>query len=257
VDPYDNTPAAPRPWWRTTPAALGVLLLVAPAGAFVLLTVGAAIGGRLDDVGTGGGGGKPHATGAPYATSSAPAEGTASPGTSKEREATKSPAASKMPDLVGKTYEAAVKDLKRRGIDPDRATLGDVYLDLEAPSAKSAAAEGDEWHVCFQSPDKGGEVASRTAVHLDLGKWTGADTVRSCPATKDTTYKDPANDPANDPDHGGTSGGGSTSGGGGGGGPVVHPGAYCSPAGAVGVTKEGTPMVCGRASDGRNRLHSM
>ncbi|MGW4446780.1 PASTA domain-containing protein [Streptomyces sp. NPDC004682] len=54
-----------------------------------------------------------------------------------------------------------------------------------------------------------------------------------------------------------TSGGGSSStGGGGGGGPVVHPGAYCAPAGARGVTQAGTSMVCGPASDGRNRWHS-
>jgi hypothetical protein len=50
---------------------------------------------------------------------------------------------------------------------------------------------------------------------------------------------------------------GTTSGGGGGGGgPVVHPGAFCAPAGARGVTTAGTPMVCGPASDGRNRWHS-
>ncbi|MGW4196467.1 PASTA domain-containing protein [Streptomyces sp. NPDC005004] len=62
---------------------------------------------------------------------------------------------------------------------------------------------------------------------------------------------------------GSTTGGGSssTSGGsssatGGGGGPVVHPGAYCAPAGARGVTRAGTSMVCGPASDGRNRWHS-
>jgi hypothetical protein len=36
---------------------------------------------------------------------------------------------------------------------------------------------------------------------------------------------------------------------------VVHPGAFCSPAGATGHTAAGTPMVCGPASDGRNRWH--
>jgi hypothetical protein len=40
------------------------------------------------------------------------------------------------------------------------------------------------------------------------------------------------------------------------GGNVVHPGAFCKPAGATGVTVDGTPMVCGPASDGRNRWHS-
>jgi hypothetical protein len=37
---------------------------------------------------------------------------------------------------------------------------------------------------------------------------------------------------------------------------VVHPGAFCAPAGAPGVTTAGTAMVCGPASDGRNRWHA-
>jgi hypothetical protein len=37
---------------------------------------------------------------------------------------------------------------------------------------------------------------------------------------------------------------------------VVHPGAFCSPSGATGHTSKGTPMVCGPASDGRDRWHS-
>ena len=37
---------------------------------------------------------------------------------------------------------------------------------------------------------------------------------------------------------------------------IVHPGAFCSPAGATGETTAGTPMVCGPASDGRDRWHS-
>jgi hypothetical protein len=37
---------------------------------------------------------------------------------------------------------------------------------------------------------------------------------------------------------------------------IVHPGAFCAPAGARGVTTAGTPMVCGPASDGRNRWHA-
>jgi hypothetical protein len=36
---------------------------------------------------------------------------------------------------------------------------------------------------------------------------------------------------------------------------IVHPGAFCSPIGATGHTTAGTPMVCGPASDGRNRWH--
>lgn len=36
---------------------------------------------------------------------------------------------------------------------------------------------------------------------------------------------------------------------------VAHPGAFCD-AGQTGVTDRGTPMVCGPASDGRNRWHA-
>jgi hypothetical protein len=34
---------------------------------------------------------------------------------------------------------------------------------------------------------------------------------------------------------------------------IVHPGAFCSPEGATGHTRAGTPMVCEPASDGRDR----
>jgi hypothetical protein len=37
---------------------------------------------------------------------------------------------------------------------------------------------------------------------------------------------------------------------------VVHPGAFCAPEGDTGVTTAGTAMVCGPASDGRNRWHA-
>jgi hypothetical protein len=37
---------------------------------------------------------------------------------------------------------------------------------------------------------------------------------------------------------------------------IVHPGSFCAPAGANGVTTAGTRMICGPASDGRNRWHA-
>lgn len=140
-----------------------------------------------------------------------------------------------------------------------------IMRSLHAPTAKEAAEDGDEWRVCFQSPADGSDVTSDT-VSLDLGRWTDADLVQRCPKAKDTTY----DIPANDPNYGsgsssatggvGSTGGGSssTSGGSTGGGSVgtVHPGSFCSPQGATGVTKAGTPMVCGPGSDGRNRWHS-
>jgi hypothetical protein len=55
---------------------------------------------------------------------------------------------------------------------------------------------------------------------------------------------------------GSSSSGGSTSSSGGGSVGTVHPGSFCSPPGATGVTAAGTPMICGPGSDGRNRWHS-
>ncbi|MFD3309444.1 PASTA domain-containing protein [Streptomyces sp. NPDC058694] len=171
-----------------------------------------------------------------------------------------------MPDVVGATYNTASKDLKRAGIDLDSVKLDDVYLDIDTPTAEEATEDGDEWWVCFQSPDEGTDVTSDTAVSLELGRWTDIDLVQRCPKTKDTTYKIPANDPDYDSGNSTTGGAGSTGGGSssssggstGGGNSVgtVHPGSFCSPQGATGVTKAGTPMVCGPGSDGRNRWRS-
>ncbi|MFJ7228462.1 hypothetical protein ACIQVF_02820 [Streptomyces tendae] len=170
-----------------------------------------------------------------------------------------------MPDVVGDTYNMAVKALGQAGIDLDSITLDDVYLDIDAPTAEEAAEEGDEWRVCFQRPDEDDEVTSTTAVHLDLGQWTDVDLVQECPSKKDTTYKIPANDPNH---HDGSSSDSTTGGGGSTGGDssssddgssnvgTVHPGSFCSPPGATGVTKAGTPMVCGPGSDGRDRWRS-
>jgi uncharacterized membrane protein YgcG len=173
----------------------------------------------------------------------------------------------RMPDVVGATYTSATKDLKQAGIDLDGVTLDDVYLDIDTPTAEEAAEDGDEWRVCFQSPDEGTKVTSTSTVSLDLGRWTDADLVQDCPKAKDTTYRIPANDPdyesdnSTSEDNGSTddssssssSSGGSTGGGSAG---TVHPGSFCSPQGATGVTKAGTPMVCGPGSDGRNRWRS-
>ncbi|NIL50942.1 PASTA domain-containing protein [Streptomyces sp. 2BBP-J2] len=165
-----------------------------------------------------------------------------------------------MPDVVGDTYNTAVEALGRAGIDLDSVTLDDVYLDIDAPAAEEAAEEGDEWRVCFQRPDENDEVTSTTTVHLDLGQWTDLDLVQECPSKKDTTYKIPANDPDYDDgsaDDDSTTGGDSSSSDGGSSNVgTVHPGSYCSPPGATGVTKAGTPMVCGPGSDGRNRWRS-
>ncbi|MFC5958652.1 PASTA domain-containing protein [Streptomyces pratens] len=370
MNPYSTTSPPPRPWWKTTPALLGLLALVAligalsiglgllvmiaamvavwvlPAwrwyarlgatvGAFFLLLISAGVSGQLDNSGTGkseareqdakpadvanaGGTPSPDASNTPEV-----ADYTGKPLDEAEKRAraagltpgrhdaadedraiimrsgwtvcfqkadttaksidfaavkTGEPCPEKdggplpwpaMPDLVGDTYTTAVEELAQAGIGLDRVTLDDVYLDIDAPTAEEAAEEGDEWRVCFQTPDEDTKVTSSTTVRLDLGKWTDADLVQDCPSAKDTTYKIPADDPDyndNDSDDNSTTGvggsaddnssssGGSTGGSGSAG--VVHPGSYCSPPGATGVTKKGTPMVCGPGSDGRDRWHS-
>ncbi|MGC9537771.1 PASTA domain-containing protein [Streptomyces sp. UG1] len=362
MNPY-NAPAQSRPWWKSTQAVLGILALVALLGAFsfalgflvmiaamvavwvlppwrwfarlgatvgalVLLTVGAGLGGQLDDNGTksahAGGASGESAQASPTASKkSQPAIAVDYVGQQLDEAEKQARSAGytaahhdaadnnrvivlrsgwtvcfqkadtaaktidfaavksaepcprkdggplpwpKMPDVVGATYNKAVEDLKQAGIDLDRVTLDDVYLDIDTPTAEEAAEDGDEWRVCFQSPDEGTKVDSVTTVRLDLGQWTDADVVQDCPSAKDTTYKIPANDPDYDNDDNGTTGGGSneggsssSSGGSTGGGTsvgTVHPGSFCSPRGATGVTKAGTPMVCGPGSDGRNRWRS-
>ncbi|MFE1795947.1 PASTA domain-containing protein [Streptomyces sp. NPDC059517] len=366
MNPY-NTPVLPQPWWRTTPAVLALLALVAligalsfgfgflvmiaavvavwvlprwrwftkagaTFGALVLLTVGAGLGGQLDDNGTAKSEAVTQNKGSNSVKAASPSP---SPKVLEAADYTEKPldeavklarsagfttahhdaaeegrtvmvrslwtvcfqkvdttaetinfAAVKddepcpekdggplpwpvMPEVVGATYDTALKDLKRAGIDLDSVQLDDVYLDLDTPTAEEAAEDGDEWRVCFQSPDEGTDVTSDTAVSLDLGRWTDVDLVQHCPKAKDTTYDIPANDPDHDSDNSTTEGAGSTggsssssssgsSGGSTGGGSVgtVHPGSFCSPQGATGVTKAGTPMICGPASDGRNRWHS-
>ncbi|MGW7609562.1 PASTA domain-containing protein [Streptomyces sp. NPDC054766] len=368
MNPYNTPTSAPsRPWWKTTPAMLGLLALVAllsafslalgflvmiaamvavwvlspwrwfvrigaTFGALLLLTVGAGLGGQLDDSGTGKAdaktGDEVRASGEAVSASpsaSRPAKAadyTGRPLDEAEKHARSAgytathhdaadesrtiilrsgwtvcfqktaTAAStidfaavrssepcpekdgsplpwpKMPNVVGATYNKAVEDLKQAGVDLDQVTLDDVYLDIDTPTAAEAAEDGDDWRVCFQSPDKGTKVDSVTTVHLDLGQWTDADLVRHCPSEKDTTYKIPANDPdynsgsnsTTDRDSGtphrdsssssdGSTGGGTSVG-------TVHPGSFCSPPGATGVSRSGTPMVCGPGSDGRNRWHS-
>jgi uncharacterized membrane protein YgcG len=190
-----------------------------------------------------------------------------------------------MPSVVGNTYNAAIEAIKQAKIDPARVTVDDVYLDISAPTPAELAQNGDTWRVCFQDPAAGNQVVADTQIRLDLGQWTDADLVKNCPAAKNTTYKIPANDPSyGKDDKNSTSGGSTTAGGGstggtsptkgsstsgggssstggsgstgGGGVGTVRAGSFCSPAGATGVSSTGKPMVCGPASDGRNRWHS-
>ncbi|MER6250310.1 hypothetical protein ABT224_02770 [Streptomyces sp. NPDC001584] len=155
-----------------------------------------------------------------------------------------------MPNVVGATYNKAVADLKQAGIPAAQVKLEDVYLDTDTPTAEQAAQDGEEWHVCFQAPDKDTKVTSTTPIRLGLGKWSDASLVKQCPAAKGTTYLIPANDPnykrpgsptadddssGSDDTTGGATGGSSSK--------TVHPGSFCSPAGAVG-TANGKTYTC-------------
>ncbi|GHH70833.1 hypothetical protein GCM10018793_05490 [Streptomyces sulfonofaciens] len=192
-----------------------------------------------------------------------------------------------MPDLIGKTWRTAVAELADRGVDGHDVTAEARYLNDALPEGGH-----DSWRVCEQDPAEGEDITSQVTLGL-AHPAAGCSTDGSYLGDRDhdgrPDYRDHSDDRATtgggapggsstaggtsggsaasstggggsgDGSSGGSSGGSSTGGGGssatGGGGPIVHPGAFCAPAGATGVTSAGTPMVCGPASDGRNRWH--
>ncbi|MER6781586.1 MULTISPECIES: hypothetical protein [unclassified Streptomyces] len=169
----------------------------------------------------------------------------------------------KMPKVVGLTFAKASETLGPIGfgkIEPQSA-----FTDVTLPAAV------DDWAVCFQEPEEGKEISApgTTTAALKL-----ASPGTTCPGAPNTRlHPEPVPVPTRDDDSGssasgGTSSGGSTSGGstsggstsggssssggsdsggsdsGGGGGNTVTPGAFCSPAGATGVSKKGTSYTC-------------
>jgi hypothetical protein len=94
----------------------------------------------------------------------------------------------------------------------------------------------------------GGSITLAAAQHAIAANWWAAyTTYLAAPAPSPPARPAPVTSPASTP--------GSSSGGGGL--PVVHPGAFCSDAGARGVTTRGTPMTCKTtASDSRLRWRS-
>ncbi|WP_026248696.1 PASTA domain-containing protein [Streptomyces sp. LaPpAH-108] len=376
MNPY---PPSPRPWWKTTPVGLGLLAAVAligafsfplsflaliaavallwflppwrwfarlgaSVGAFVLLAIGAGVGGQLDD---------------PARTDAKPASvRTHAPSTEPSRKPKNEPtpppsyrgkpldqaetaardagyttdhhdasvdhraivvrsgwqvcfrtslggpraitfAAVKsgepcpdkdgakipwpvMPDLSGRTWRAAVGELRDFEVSESAIRVESHYMNDALPEG-----DHDSWRVCDQNPAKGDDITAEVTLGLASPE-VGCATEGSYLGDKDDDgvpdYRDHADDRVRSTPTGGSgtggeggtsggstigvgssstsggassaSGGGSSSTGGGGGGPVVHPGSFCSPAGARGVTQAGTAMVCGPASDGRNRWHS-
>jgi hypothetical protein len=99
--------------------------------------------------------------------------------------------------------------------------------------------------------------AGTFTVNARLTDATGQSAVATCtyswtaPAPRPAAAPRPASTPAPANPGGGTSSGGSSSTVG------VHPGAFCSPEGATGVTNTGTPMVCStKPGDSRARWRS-
>ncbi|MFD7627448.1 PASTA domain-containing protein [Streptomyces sp. NPDC059851] len=168
-----------------------------------------------------------------------------------------------VPKVVGRTFAEAGRTLAQlafRAVEPKSA-----YTDV------ALAAAADDWTVCFQEPEAGQEVRSArttTAVLQLTAPGTG------CPAAPGATLHPAAALPPaadDDPDDGrpttsggtaagGTTGSGSGSGSGGSGSGstggargagTVTPGAFCSPAGATGVSKAGAVYTC--KGPGQNR----
>ncbi|MEU9399648.1 hypothetical protein [Streptomyces sp. NPDC048242] len=190
-----------------------------------------------------------------------------------------------MPDLTGRTWRASVAELTDLDVSESAIRAESHYMNDALPDG-----DHDSWLVCEQDPAQGDDITAEVTLGL-ASPAAGCATEGSYLRDKDDDgvpdYRDRTDDRVRSTTGGGgggsgaadaaggsgTSGGGSstsggsssaaasggsssTGGGGGGGGPVVHPGAFCSPAGARGVTRAGTSMVCGPGSDGRDRWHS-
>ncbi|MFK0220222.1 hypothetical protein ACIQWN_18755 [Streptomyces vinaceus] len=178
----------------------------------------------------------------------------------------------KMPKVVGLTFAKASEALRPIGFQ--RVEPQSAFTDVTLPAAV------DDWAVCFQEPAEGKEISapSTTSASLKLvSPGTG------CPGSPNTRlHPEPA--PTHDDDSGSTASGGSSSGGSSSGGSssggsssggsssggsssggsssggsssgggsdsgggssagTVTPGAFCSPAGATGVSKKGTTYTC-------------
>ncbi|MFI1967909.1 hypothetical protein BLA24_22125 [Streptomyces cinnamoneus] len=150
-----------------------------------------------------------------------------------------------MPDVVNMPYGKASDALKKL-VDGGTEAYS-AYTDVELVN------DHDDWTVCFQSPSAGTPLAPAHAapkIHV-------APPGTPCPKSKNTElHPKPTTEPGPDPDRKPGTGGASGGSAGGGGVGVVHPGAFCSPQGATGVTTKGTPMTCAPSTGGRNRWRS-
>ncbi|MEU9117496.1 PASTA domain-containing protein [Streptomyces sp. NPDC048483] len=161
-----------------------------------------------------------------------------------------------MPDLKGKTWEAATGALNGLGVKQDSIRADTAYANDTLPTE----GEYDDWKVCATDPAEGEDIdtSSTSAVTLDLtapGNGCPGSEYANLPDKDDDgtpDYRDKRDD-RDDRDTtgsgGSTSSGGSSSGGGGSVG-TVTPGSFCSHAGATG-TSHGRIYTC--KGPGQNR----
>lgn len=262
--PYPPAPAPVRRWWQHPALIIALLVVFPPGGIGLAWTSGWGKGKKIAATLLAGLwflapflGDPPKKTEAdekakpqPSVTQSATAAPTPS--------ATPSPTPSgdpRMPGVMGKPFseaEKAVEDL----IDGE-LTAYSAYNDVSLPASYA------DWSVCFQGLKAGAQLVPKYAkptVHL-VAPGT------KCPEKLSTdlhpkpapTNNDGTGTGSSSTSTGGTSSSGGSSTGGSGdssSGVARTPGAYCSPAGATGVSKTGKALVCGPASDGKNRWHS-
>ncbi|MER5493196.1 hypothetical protein [Streptomyces sp. NPDC002490] len=164
-----------------------------------------------------------------------------------------------MPDLLDETWRDSVRALTGLGVDEGAIEAESHYVNDELPG------DHDTWRVCEQDPADGEDITAEVTLglaHPDAGCSTSGLRLGDKDDDGRPDYRDLTDDRNTGPVGGSSSTGGSStssggsSTGGGGGASTVHPGSFCSPPGAVGVTRAGTPMVCGPGSDGRNRWRS-
>ncbi|MFF7452280.1 MULTISPECIES: PASTA domain-containing protein [unclassified Streptomyces] len=142
----------------------------------------------------------------------------------------------KMPNVVGMNFKEASAEAD--ALNVREVTAEGAYTDMTPPTSP------DAWQVCFQDPEAGESVEypKNATVTLKVVKPGTA-----CPSSEFTELHP---DPVVTDDGGSDSGGGSVDL------PSAHPGAFCSPQGARGVSSTGKVLRCASASDGRNRWQS-
>ncbi|MEU8760169.1 hypothetical protein [Streptomyces sp. NPDC048659] len=260
--PSPDTPSAPPPprrrWWQHPATVITALVLFPPGGIAlawlsrwgqgkrITATVLASlwfVTPLLADPPK-----DPKTDAAPRPAPSSTA--TASPATPSPSDATRSPEpagtpTSVMPAVVGQRFAAAEGAVEDRTVQ--ELAAASAYADVKLP------ADHANWTVCFQTPAVGepldpGKAAPNVHLVAPATRCPGRlhTTLHPKPtptpaATKPSPHPKPTTTPSRKPTQRPTpsrdTSGNSSNG-------TVTPGAFCSPAGAVGVSKKGVVYTC-------------